>query len=64
MFGIPATAERKQKLILATVSKLPELRRQLKKLQATVDGLQEQLAEKSQADSTQQTQSTDHRAVA
>ncbi len=39
MIGIPATPEREQKLKLAALSKLPEMRRQMKKLQQTVDAL-------------------------
>jgi UDP-3-O-[3-hydroxymyristoyl] glucosamine N-acyltransferase len=42
--GIPATPEREQKLRLAVVSKLPEMRHQLKALQRTVDKLVEQIA--------------------
>lgn len=40
MLGIPATPERDQKLIQGTIAKLPELRRQIKALQAAVDALQ------------------------
>jgi len=40
MIGIPATPERDQKVKLAALAKLPEMRRQLKMLQATVDQLQ------------------------
>jgi UDP-3-O-[3-hydroxymyristoyl] glucosamine N-acyltransferase len=39
MIGIPATPERDQKVKQAAFSKLPEMRRQLKKLQRTVDAL-------------------------
>jgi UDP-3-O-[3-hydroxymyristoyl] glucosamine N-acyltransferase len=39
MIGIPATPEREQKIKQAVFSKLPEMRRQLKKLQRTVDTL-------------------------
>ena len=42
--GIPATPEREQKVRLAAVSKLPEMRHQLKALQRTVDKLVEQIA--------------------
>jgi UDP-3-O-[3-hydroxymyristoyl] glucosamine N-acyltransferase len=42
MIGIPATPEREQKVKQAAFSKLPEMRRQLKKLQRTVDRLAEQ----------------------
>jgi UDP-3-O-[3-hydroxymyristoyl] glucosamine N-acyltransferase len=40
MIGIPATPERDQKIKQAAFSKLPEMRRQLKLLQRTVDALQ------------------------
>jgi len=39
MIGIPATPEREQKLKQAALSKLPEMRRQVKQLQKTVDRL-------------------------
>jgi len=39
MFGIPATPEREQKIKQAALAKLPEMRRQLKALQQTVDQL-------------------------
>jgi UDP-3-O-[3-hydroxymyristoyl] glucosamine N-acyltransferase len=39
MIGIPATPERDQKVKQAAFSKLPEMRRQLKQLQRTVDAL-------------------------
>ena len=39
MIGIPATPERDQKVKQAAFSKLPEMRRQLKQLQRTIDGL-------------------------
>ena len=42
MIGIPATPEREQKIKQAALSKLPEMRRQLKKLQRTVDALSEE----------------------
>jgi len=44
MIGIPATPEREQKIKQAALAKLPEMRRQLKKLQVTVDKLVEQQA--------------------
>jgi len=44
VIGIPATPERDQKLKQAAFSKLPEMRRQLKILQRTVDKLLEQQA--------------------
>jgi UDP-3-O-[3-hydroxymyristoyl] glucosamine N-acyltransferase len=39
VFGIPAIAEREQKIQFAAISKLPEMRRQLKALQQAVDEL-------------------------
>ena len=39
VFGIPAIAERDQKIQFAAISKLPEMRRQLKALQQAVDAL-------------------------
>ena len=39
MFGIPATPEREQKIKQAAFAKLPEMRRQLKALQQTVERL-------------------------
>ena len=39
VFGIPAIALREQKIQLAAISKLPEMRRQLKALQHAVDEL-------------------------
>lgn len=39
MIGIPATPEREQKIKQAALSKLPEMRRQLKQLQRAVDAL-------------------------
>lgn len=42
--GIPATPERDQKLQLASLFKLPEMRRQFKALQQTVDKLAAQIA--------------------
>ncbi len=41
MLGAPATLERDQKLIQGTIAKLPELRRQIKALQAAVAELQQ-----------------------
>lgn len=41
MIGIPATPERDQKLKQAAFSKLPEMRRQLKQMQKTLDALKE-----------------------
>ena len=39
MIGIPATPEREQKVKQAALSKLPEMRRQLKQLQRAVESL-------------------------
>jgi len=44
MIGIPATPEREQKIKQAALSKLPEMRRQLKALQRTVEKLVEEAA--------------------
>jgi UDP-3-O-[3-hydroxymyristoyl] glucosamine N-acyltransferase len=51
--GIPATPEREQKLRLAAVSKLPEMRHQLKALQRTVEKLAEQIAALEQGNAAQ-----------
>jgi UDP-3-O-[3-hydroxymyristoyl] glucosamine N-acyltransferase len=51
--GIPATPEREQKLRLAALSKLPEMRHQLKTLQRTVEKLAEQIAALEPGDATQ-----------
>jgi UDP-3-O-[3-hydroxymyristoyl] glucosamine N-acyltransferase len=51
--GIPATPEREQKLRLAAVSRLPEMRHQLKALQRTVDRLVEQIAALEENDAAQ-----------
>jgi UDP-3-O-[3-hydroxymyristoyl] glucosamine N-acyltransferase len=69
MIGIPATPERDQKIKQAAFSKLPEMRRQLKQLQRTVDSLLAQLplAGKSLLKSTDagdDDQVDGHRAVA
>jgi len=49
MLGIPATPSREQKLKQAALSKLPEMRRQLRALQKIVDQLTQQ-AESSEHD--------------
>ncbi|HUT12112.1 MAG TPA: UDP-3-O-(3-hydroxymyristoyl)glucosamine N-acyltransferase [Thermoguttaceae bacterium] len=49
MIGIPATPEREQKIKQAALSKLPEMRRQLKALQRTVDKLVEEAAAREEA---------------
>jgi len=45
MFGAPATPERKQKQILATTARLPEMRKQLKALERRLDELEHQRAQ-------------------
>jgi len=45
MLGIPAIPERDQKIQFAAISKLPEMRRQLRKLQQAVDALSRNQAE-------------------
>jgi len=62
VIGAPATPERDQKLKQAAFSKLPEMRRQLKKLQRTVD----QLAAQNEPStiSSNQEEGNDRRAVA
>jgi UDP-3-O-[3-hydroxymyristoyl] glucosamine N-acyltransferase len=45
VLGIPATPERTQKIMLATLSRLPDMRHQLRQLQATVDRLIARIAE-------------------
>lgn len=47
VFGAPARPEREQKLIFAAEARLPEFRKQLKQLQATVAGLQARLDDSS-----------------
>lgn len=49
MIGIPATPEREQKLKQAALSKLPEMRRQLKELQQAVERLTGDKGSQSQA---------------
>ncbi len=51
--GVPATPEREQKLRLAAVSKLPEMRHQLKALERKVENLVAQIAALEQRDSAQ-----------
>ncbi len=51
--GIPATPEREQKLKQAALSKLPEMRHQLKALQHTVDKLVAQIAALEGGDAAQ-----------
>jgi len=48
LVGIPATPEREQMVKQAVLSKLPEMRRQLKQLQATVDRLLRQHGESAE----------------
>jgi UDP-3-O-[3-hydroxymyristoyl] glucosamine N-acyltransferase len=47
MLGIPAIREREQKIQFAAISKLPEMRRQLRQLQRTVEALLEGRSAKS-----------------
>jgi UDP-3-O-[3-hydroxymyristoyl] glucosamine N-acyltransferase len=63
IIGIPATPEREQKIKQAALSKLPEMRQQMKKLQALVDKLQKELAER-QTDTIRLPTPPDKRAVA
>jgi len=63
MIGIPATPEREQKIKQAALSKLPEMRRQVKKLQAVVDRLVQESAAAQEGPSPQE-DSPDRRAVA
>jgi UDP-3-O-[3-hydroxymyristoyl] glucosamine N-acyltransferase len=51
--GIPATPEREQKIQLAALFKLPEMRRQVKAMQQTVDKLVAQIAAIEQAEAAQ-----------
>ncbi len=63
VIGIPATPEREQKIKQAALSKLPEMRRQLKKLQALVQKLAEASADGGNG-STRPQDLPDRRAVA
>jgi UDP-3-O-[3-hydroxymyristoyl] glucosamine N-acyltransferase len=45
MIGVPATPEREQKVKQAAFAKLPEMRREFKKLRAAVELLSRQLGE-------------------
>ncbi len=51
--GIPATPEREQKVQLAALFKLPEMRRQVKAMQQTVDKLVAQIAAMEQGEAAQ-----------
>jgi UDP-3-O-[3-hydroxymyristoyl] glucosamine N-acyltransferase len=62
VIGAPATPEREQKLKQAAFSKLPKMRRQLKKLQRAVDELVEQAAPRTIP--TKKDDGQDRRAVA
>ncbi len=53
MLGIPATAERQQKLQIAAVAKLPEMRREFKTLTRTVEELKQALAHSDPASNAQ-----------
>ena len=63
MIGIPATPEREQKIKLAALAKLPEMRREWKKLRATVGKLAEQTPVRASAEPEQE-DGDEHRAVA
>jgi UDP-3-O-[3-hydroxymyristoyl] glucosamine N-acyltransferase len=62
VIGAPATPERDQKLKLAALSKLPEMRRQMKKLQRVVNELAAQAASETLPNNSDD--GTDRRAVA
>ncbi len=69
MIGIPATPEREQKIKQAALSKLPEMRRQLRQLQRTVETLIEEAAATGDSSANAQVKRDpddlpDHRAVA
>jgi UDP-3-O-[3-hydroxymyristoyl] glucosamine N-acyltransferase len=67
MIGIPATPERDQKLKQAAFSKLPEMRRELKKLQRLAEKIAKQIGIEEGCqlnDETDDPQPTDRRAVA
>jgi UDP-3-O-[3-hydroxymyristoyl] glucosamine N-acyltransferase len=53
MVGIPATPEREQMVKQAALAKLPEMRKQLKAMQATIDKLSAQLESHRRAESDQ-----------
>lgn len=60
MLGVPAIREREQKIQFAAMSKLPEMRRQLKRLQRMVEALTgEEAAEPAPRDSKESHQSKD-----
>jgi UDP-3-O-[3-hydroxymyristoyl] glucosamine N-acyltransferase len=50
--GCPATPEREQKLMMASYSKLPEMRRELRKLQRQVEQLEQELHKDSGDEAT------------
>jgi UDP-3-O-[3-hydroxymyristoyl] glucosamine N-acyltransferase len=50
MVGIPATPEHEQMLKQAALAKLPEMRKQLKAMQATIDKLAAQLEARKRAE--------------
>ena len=70
VFGIPAAPEREQKLRFAAISKLPEMRKQLKMLQRIVDklaaqsGIADVLPAKGESSDTDANDDHQHRAVA
>ncbi len=63
MIGIPATPEREQKIKQAALAKLPEMRREWKKLRATIGKLTEQPPVRASAEPEQEG-GDEHRAVA
>jgi len=52
VLGVPATAERQQKLRYAAVAKLPEMRKEFKKLRQQVAALEKQLASRDESEPT------------
>jgi len=52
--GAPATSQREQMQIFAVTRRLPEMRRELKQLRATVADLQKSLSERDQHDDQDQ----------
>ncbi|MBN1395929.1 MAG: UDP-3-O-(3-hydroxymyristoyl)glucosamine N-acyltransferase [Pirellulales bacterium] len=61
MIGIPATPEREQKIKQAALSKLPEMRRQLKQLQRAVDELVKQSTDSGNLSVKSDDEESDHR---
>lgn len=61
MLGIPATPQREQKLQIASVSKLPQMRKEFKKMRKQLDSLLKESV-KEQEESTSEEQATDRAA--